>query len=125
MIATVIGCVLAAVASAALICLVIACRPVSGRHAAPRRAALLVWQDTPAVPAPRRPVNGRYLGTQPRRTPYPSAADPMVPVETDDDPPWDVTTAQQPALDEDAPTFGEAPIAMVLEAERLAEVMTP
>ena len=64
-----------------------------------------------------RPANGRYLGTQPRRTPYPTAADPMVPLETDDDPPWDVSTRQQPALD-DAPVYGEAPVATVLEAER-------
>ena len=116
MTATIIGCVLAAVASAALVCLAVACMQGNGRHCAPRRAALLVWADAP-VPAQRRPVNGRYLGTMPRRTPYPTAADPMVPLETDDDPPWDVSTRQQPALD-DAPVYGEAPVATVLEAER-------
>lgn len=38
------------------------------------------------------------------RTPWPSAADPIVPLETDDDPPWDVATRQQPAIDE--PAYG-------------------
>lgn len=50
----------------------------------------------------RRPVNGRYLGTQPRRTPYPSAADPVTPAQTDDDPPWSIETAQQDAV----PAYG-------------------
>jgi hypothetical protein len=113
-----------------------------------------------------RPVNGRYLGTLPRRT-------------TPDAPPWDVITAQQPAIDErgphffaseiecedceresgepeepvypccehchtggapclqpdshplpcadgcNAPVYGQAPVADVLEAERLAEAMIP
>jgi hypothetical protein len=40
---------------------------------AARTAGLWSWLDTAQapVPAPRRPVNGRYLGTQPRRTPRP------------------------------------------------------
>jgi hypothetical protein len=63
-----------------------------------------------------RPVNGRYLGTQPRRAPYPSAADPMVPLATDDAPPWDTRTAQNPMLRDQPivpayapPVYGEAP----------------
>ena len=48
-------------------------------------------------------AGGRNLGTLPR-TPYPSAADPVMPVATDDQPPWAIETAQQPVLDErDAP----------------------
>jgi len=70
-----------------------------------------------------RPVNGRYLGTRPRRTPWPSAADPIVPAQTDDRPPWSITTTSMPAAP--GPVYGEAPVAEVLESERLAKVMIP
>lgn len=72
-----------------------------------------------------RPVNGRSLGTQPRRTPHPSAADPVTPLVTGDAPPWYVATAQNPALRDQAvvpayapPVYGEACELDVAEAER-------
>jgi hypothetical protein len=55
------------------------------------------WQ----VPDDWRLPGGRGLMFA-RRTPWPSAADPMTPAETDDAPPWDIETAQQDAV----PAYG-------------------
>jgi hypothetical protein len=65
----------------------------------------------------RRPVNGRYLGTLPRR--HPGATLPRVEPLVDrgpDHPPW-MTGA--------FPVYGQAPVERVLEAERLAGAMLP
>ena len=73
-------------------------------------AHALTWSEDPAqaigvgwrVPDGYQLPGGR--GLMFTRTPWPTAAEPMVPVETDDAPPWDITTRQQPALDE--PAYG-------------------
>lgn len=110
MILLAVGCILAVFVGGPLtvLAVLVARMQDPGRHCAAAR-----------VPAPRRPVNGRYLGTQPRRTPHPTAADPVTPAQTDDAPPWDVVTTSQPVLD-DAPVYGEAPQLVVAAAQHPA-----
>ena len=82
------------------------------------------------VPAPRRPVNGRYLGTQPRREGPFTQVD--MPALAEDGPePAPGETCQ---VDPDVPiarpfapqpTWGEACEIDVAEAERLKEAMIP
>ena len=62
-----------------------------------------------------RPVNGRYLGDLPRRTP----------AATLNRAPWKTGSFAVPVDVTLVPVYGEVPVAEVLEAERLAKVMRP
>jgi hypothetical protein len=62
-----------------------------------------------------RPVNGRLLGTLPRRTP----------AATLNRAPWETGSFTVPGDVTLVPAYGQAPVARVLEGERLADVMLP
>lgn len=109
---------------------------------------LLHWLGVPSVRLTSHPgrhvstgrvhAGGRYLGTLPRRDALPLTEQEIDRAQTDDDPPWMITTAAQPVLTDEPlpsaaklrseyyrwrhpmPVYNEACQLDVLEGERLA-----